>query len=83
MDLTASGLIDKAQLTAYNNALGKVKNYKVEEYIDDGTDSGTLLGTYAAAFMLTAFNQSVPRENQATVELSLASHGAWTWTPAA
>lgn len=82
MDITGSGLIDKAQITAYNTALGKVKNYKVELYQDDGTDAGSLMGTYAAALMLTAQNQAIPRENSATVELNLASHGAWTWTAA-
>jgi hypothetical protein len=83
LDVTGSGLIDKAQLTAYNDALGKVGNFKIELYADDGTDAGDLIGTYAAAFMQTAVNPAIPRENQATVEVSLASHGPWTWTPAA
>lgn len=82
MDVTATGLIDKAQLTAYHAAAGVVGNYKIEYYQDDGTDAGDLLGTYAVAAMLTSINQGVPRENTASVELNLASHGAWTWTAA-
>ena len=82
MDINASGFIDKTQLAAFHTAQGVVKNYKIEYYSDNGTDAGALYGTYAGAFMLTTLNQSVPRDNQASVEISLANHGIWTWAPA-
>ena len=82
LDVTGTGLIDKAQITVFNTALGNKKNYKVELYQDDGTDSGTLLGTIAGNFMLTATNMSIPREGTSSAEVSLANNGAWTWTAA-
>ena len=80
LDVTGSGLIDKAQIAIYNSALGVAKNYKIEVYADYGT--GTLLGTFDGSFMMTASNQSIPREGTASAEISLASNGAWTWTAA-
>lgn len=82
MDITGSGLIDKAQIAIYQAALGKSKNYKIELYQDDGTDAGTLMGTYAGAYMMTATNQSVPRAGTASAEITLQNNGAWTWTAA-
>jgi len=82
LDVTGSGLIDKAQIAIYNSALGVTKNYKIEVYQDNGTDAGTLLGTFAGSFMMTASNQSIPREGTASAEITLANHGAWTWTAA-
>ena len=82
LDVTGSGLIDKAQIAIYNSALAVAKNYKIEVYADDGTDTGTLLGTFDGSFMMTASNQSIPREGTASAEISLASNGAWTWTAA-
>ena len=64
-------------------ALGLVKNYKVELYQDDGTDTGDLMGTFAGAFMMSAANMSIPRNGAASAEVTLANHGDWTWTPEA
>lgn len=82
LDVTGSGLIDKTQITAFQAWLGNKKNSKVELYQDDGTDNGTLLGTVAGNFMMTANNLSVPREGASAAEITLASNGAWTWTAA-
>ena len=82
LDVTGSGLIDKAQIAIYNSALGVAKNYKIEVYADNGTDAGTLLGTFAGSFMMTASNMSFPREGTASAEVTLANNGAWTWTAA-
>jgi hypothetical protein len=82
MTITATGFIDRAQLVLNHAALGKVKNYKAEYYTDDGTDAGVLYGTYAGAFMMTNLKQGVPRDGQASVEFTLASHGAVPWTSA-
>ena len=82
LDVTGSGLIDKAQIAIYNSALGVAKNYKIEVYADNGTDAGALLGTIAGSFMMTASNMSIPREGTASAEVTLANNGAWTWTAA-
>lgn len=82
LDVTGSGLTDKATIATLLAALGKVKNYKILVYAEDGTDTGTLLGTLSGPFMLTAANQNWPREDSASSEITLANHGAWTWTAA-
>jgi hypothetical protein len=83
LDVTGDGLTDKAQITAFVAALGKVGNYKVELYQDDGTDAGDLIGTFSAAFNMTAANLNIQRDGDSSAEVNLASHGAWTWLAAA
>ncbi|BEV00071.1 hypothetical protein [Novosphingobium olei] len=83
IDLTGSGLTNKSDIAVFDAALGKAKNYKVELYIDDGTDTGALMGTFAAAFVMTAANLSLQEGGDASSEITLASHGDWTWTAAA
>lgn len=80
LDLTGSGLTNKADVAAFDAALGKVKNYKVELYQDDGTNTGVLQGTFAAAFVMTAANLSLTEGGDAASEVTLANHGDWTWT---
>ena len=82
LDITGSGLIDKAQIAIYNSALGVTKNYKIELYADNGTDAGTLLGTISGSFMMTSSNQSIPREGTASAEITLVSNGACPWAAA-
>lgn len=83
LDVTGTGLSNAATMEDFEDALGQVENYKLELYAEDGTDAGELLGTIAGAFRMTAANLSVPREGQASGEITLASHGAWTYTAAA
>lgn len=83
LDVTGSGLTNKADIAAFDAALGKVKNYKIELYQDDGTDTGLLTGTFAAAFVMTAANLTLTEGGDAAAEVTLASHGDWTWTAAA
>lgn len=82
LDVTGSGLTDIDNIATLTAALGKTGNYKVELYRDDGTDAGDLLGTLAAAFRLTATDLNMPRDGDATGNITLASDGAWTYTPA-
>lgn len=82
MDITGSGLTDKANVTTLNTALGLAKNIKAELYQADGTDAGLLLGTFALNAVLTAANMNVPRDGDATAEITIASNGSWTWTAA-
>lgn len=83
LEITGSGLTNKAEVARLEAALGKVKNYRVEGYIDDGTDTGELAVTYDGAFVLTADNMSATREGDSTGEITLANHGDWTITVAA
>ena len=80
LDVTGSGLIDKAHIEKFEDALGVATNYKIELYIADGTDAGELMGTFAGAFVMTAANISAPQGADSSAEVSLANHGAWTWT---
>ena len=82
LDVTGSGLSNVDQYQTLRAALGVVKNYNVEFYADDGTDAGSLLGTVAGAFRMTANNLNAPREGAAQAQINLASDGEWTYTPA-
>ena len=81
-DITGSGLSNATQVATLMAAIGKKKNYKVECYDDDGTDTGALIGTYAGSLTLTANNINLTREGQATAEVTLASNGTITYTAA-
>lgn len=81
-DITGTGFTNADTVDDVRAALGVVKNYQVEVYNDDGTDEGELLGTYAGAFMMTANNNTIPRDGDATAEITLASDGAVTFTAA-
>lgn len=82
LDITGDGLIDKTHIDTFETSLGIAGNYQVELYQDDGTDTGTLVGTIAGAFVMTASNNGIPRDGQSSAEITLANHGAWTWTAA-
>ena len=79
-DITGSGLSNADTIEDLIDALGFSKNYKVEGYRRDGTDAGELLGTYSGPFVMTANNLSIT--SQATGEITLASDGDVTYTPA-
>lgn len=83
LDITGAGLTDKASVATLQAALGVAKNMKAEVYQADGTDAGLLLGTFAYNGVLTAANMNVPRDGDATAEVTVASNGSWTWTAAA
>jgi hypothetical protein len=83
MEVTGSGLTNSTEIPRLEAALGVLKNYKVEMYAADGTDTGDLLGTYAFASHMTTANMNLTREGDAQADISLPSHGAWTYTAAA
>lgn len=83
LDVSGSGLTNVDEIDRLNTALGAPKNYEIELYEEDGTDTGNLLGTLAYTSKMTAFNMSIPREGDATAEINLPSHGVWTYTAAA
>lgn len=82
LDVTATGLTDATAFGTEVALVGTRNNIKVELYTDDGTDAGDLIGTIACNMLVTALNIGTPREGDASAEIVLASHGAWTWTAA-
>lgn len=82
MDVTAAGLTDATTYGAEFDMVGTYKNIKIELYSDDGTDAGDLLGTVAGKFLIGSLNVSAPRDGDASVEMTLASHGTFDWTVA-
>lgn len=82
LDITGTGGVTKTDIEAFDDALGVVKNYKVELYQYDGTDTGDLMGTFDAAFNLTAANMTLDANGDSSGEITLASDGTWTWTAA-
>lgn len=82
LDITGSGLSNAAGVAPLIAALGKVKNYKIEGYQEDGTDTGVLIGTFSGAFRMTAANMSSTRDGDSAAEITLANHGLWTWLAA-
>lgn len=82
LDISGSGLTNADTIEDFEDALGVLKDYHVELYADDGSDTGDLLGTYAYSSHMTAANMNLTREGQATADITLPAHGAWTYTPA-
>lgn len=82
LDVTGSGLSNADTIEDLMDALGNLKNYEIELYQNDGTDTGELLGTLSMSSKMTAFNLSLPQEGDASGEITLPSHGDWTYTPA-
>lgn len=80
LDISGSGLTNVGEITRLNTALGKIKNYEIEGYADDGTDAGELLVTYAGAFLLSANNINGPRDGTGSADISLNNHGVYTKT---
>jgi hypothetical protein len=82
LDAQATGLTDATAFGTEVALVGKLVNTKIEYYTDDGTDAGDLIGTIACAMRVTSLEIGAPREGESSSALSLASHGAWTWTAA-
>lgn len=83
LDVTATGLTDATAFGTEVDLVGTRANIKVEYYSDDGTDAGDLIGTVACNMLISALNIGAPRDGDSSAEITLASHGAWTWTAAA
>lgn len=82
LDVTGSGLSNVDTIEDLLEAIGTLKNYKIELLADDGTDTGALLGTLAMSSKMTASNLNIPREGDASGEITLPNHGPWTYTAA-
>lgn len=83
LDISGSGLSNTQEEVRLNALLGTLNNYRVELYREGPTDAGVLLGTYAGEFRMTAKNLNATRDGTSSMDVSLASNGAWTYTDAA
>lgn len=83
LDIAGSGLSNSLEEVRLNASLGRVENYQIETYRDDGSDAGVLLGTYEGPFRMTSKNINATREGDSGLEIALASHGEWEYTDAA
>ncbi len=82
LDISADGLIDQAQIAAFYAALGQKKNYKIELYQNNDTDTGLLLGTVAGNFVMDGHSMNIVMEGDSSAGVTLKNNGAWTWTVA-
>ena len=80
--ITGSGSDNTDIESTYADAFGVRKQYKIELFEDDGTDTGKLMGTYNGTAMMTARSQGYT-DTPGTTEITLEGEGALTWTPAA
>lgn len=83
LDVTSNGAINVPDIDTFEDALGISKNYKIELYKRDGTDTGELLTTLAGPFMMSVANMNLDENGEGGAEVTLLSDGIWTWTPAA
>lgn len=83
LDISGSGLSNTQEEVRLNTLLGTLNNYRIETYREGATDAGVLLGTYAGEFRMTAKNINATRDGTSSMDISLASNGAWTYTDAA
>lgn len=82
LDISGTGLVNVPQIPTFRAAIGQLTSYKVELYAKDGTDAGELLGTYAMASKMTAFNIGLPQDGSASAEITLPSHGSYDYEAA-
>jgi len=80
--ITGSGSDNIDIDTQMTDAFGVRKNYKVELFEDDGTDSGASLGTYTGNAIMTARNQNYSQDSAGTAEITLEGEGTLLWTVA-
>lgn len=81
-DVTGTGLTNADNIAAVRAAMGVSKNYRIEGYKRDGTDTGELLGTFTGPFVMTSNNLSLTLDTPGSAEITLASDGAVTYTAA-
>jgi len=78
-DLTGSGYFNMGQQADIEAAIGVKKSWQFVVMDDDGT---TPLGTWAGSGVMTAANIATSENDLGTLELTIASDGAWTYTAA-
>jgi len=85
-DVSGSGLADvDIALSTFDDLLGVRADYQyiLMDIANPATEEGTEIGTYAGTGVLTSANLSNTERSDTTVEIAIASHGDWAYTPAA
>lgn len=80
--LTGSGIYNTAQTTLINGLVGTRKNYQFIVWEDDDTEAGVEVGTWEGPGIATAVNMGSPNDGFGTLEITVESDGAWTYTAA-
>lgn len=83
--LTGSGLYNTAQTALINGLEGVRKNYQLVlmDISDEDTAAGTEIGTWEGPGVVTALNMGTSETDLASIEITIESDGAWTYTAAA
>jgi hypothetical protein len=83
-ELTGSGLYNTAQIALINTLLADPRNYEIVllDISDPTIPAGTALGTWAGPGVATAVNLATTDNSDATISITIASNGPWTYTPA-
>lgn len=78
-DLTGEGVLNRANLAAIQAADdGQPHNFRY--LFTEPTDDEVFQGYYGGAGVITNFKITATDENFATISLTIASDGEWTWT---
>lgn len=76
-DITGGGVFNMDEIVRLKGALGVSRNWQVDLGKRDGTDDGTIIGTYTGPAVLTSNNKNFGDEG--TGELTLAGENELTW----
>ena len=84
-DLTGSGLYNIDQTALLSNIEGKRRNfdYVLMDISDESVPAGVEIGTWSGPGVVTTLNMGTNEDDDATVEITIASDGLWTYTAAA
>jgi urease gamma subunit len=81
--ITGAGVLNVDQEAVLAGVRGVIQSYKVEAYLDDGTDAGDLMGTWAGSGMLTARDRAIQVEGDSGLQITIEGQDELTWTAAA
>lgn len=79
VDITANGYFNIDNRAEVDALWMENKNYRYVVYDDDGV---TPLGHYGGAGIATSINMGGDENDLGTIEITIASNGAWVWTDA-
>ncbi|PTQ13731.1 hypothetical protein CLG96_00145 [Sphingomonas oleivorans] len=84
-DLTGSGLynVDQTELINSLEEGRHIFRYIIMDISDPAVAAGTVIGTWEGPGVVTAINLGTTENDDASIELTIASDGAWTYVAAA
>lgn len=80
-DATAPGVINVDEFANFDASLGVRKNYQFDFGIRDGTDAGSIIGTYEGPGVMTAQNINLSGD-EGSAEITIAGEDEIVWTAA-